>query len=150
MKPTTKIIMALSALLSINALALFDGVARSVNNTTSALTRTPARPMTGKPAPQTQQSTYVPQQGVNTYANQPAGYGMKPMPNKPGFNRRPLMGQNANPGYGRKPAFFNNNNQPTNTSGINQRYVGSSEFEKSRMPQDTHPANVPYTSDDVL
>lgn len=146
MKPTTKILMALSALLSINALALFEGVARSVDNTTSAVTR----PMTGRPAPVTQQSSYVPQQGVNTSAPRPYSTAQIP-PRRLGINRRPMtsqaMGQNANPGYGRKPAFFN---QPTNTSGIQQRYVGSSNFEKSHMPQDTHPANVEHTSDDEI
>lgn len=150
MKPTTKILMALSALLSINALALFEGVARSVDNTAASLTR----PITGKPRPDTRQSTSVPQQGVNTYGNKPAGYGIKPMPNKPGFNRRPPVLKDprvTQQGYGKKPFYGNfSNQQPVNNPQINPRYVGSSEFEKSHMPQDTHPVNVLHTSDDEI
>ncbi len=150
MKPTNKILLTLSALLSVNALALFEGVARSVNNTATSIAQTPSA-MVSKPRPQTQQAPLVPQQGSNAPAPRP--YSSAPMPNRPGFNRRPPVLKDprvTQQAYGKKPFYGNFSNQPVNNPQVNQRFVGSSTFEKSHLPQETHPMNVDHVSDDLF
>jgi hypothetical protein len=131
MKPTMKILLAVSAIVSINLLADFYN--NTVNDAYADTAASVRQPMgaprrikhSSKPTDQTYQSTYVPSQGQSTTAS---GYGTKPW----------LGGPKPN-----KPA----------TTSVNPKYTGGRRsFDTVRNPQQasTYPANVTSTSADDI